>query len=194
MFVVRGLGEFDSQVKNWFGAVRQAAGEAAVGMAQVAFEDALEKSPQYSGAFVANWRLNVDEPDRTADHDPLGTKGQQPAPFQRSSEPAISYAKSKQAGKLRGFRLGQKIFVSNSTQGANEVDRKGFQGANGVDKKGLQATMFNNLAIRIEEGRIKLRPVNAGADHIASGAAQHVIRRFSHIGAVELETLRGKAK
>lgn len=184
MLAVKGLTEFNAAVQTWFGAVRVAAAEAAVGMAQVAFEDALEKSPQYSGAFAANWRLNKDGPDRTAEHDPLGTKGQIPAPFSRGNgEMAINYAKTRQAGKLKGFKLGEKIFVSNSTQGANEVT-----------KEGLHATMFNNLAIRIEEGKIKLRPINAGADHIARGAGEHVIRRYSRIGAAELEALRSKAK
>ena len=41
-----GLEQFDASVKTWFGNVRQAAQEAAVGLAEVALVRILEESPQ----------------------------------------------------------------------------------------------------------------------------------------------------
>ena len=162
------VASFDKSVQSWLGAVRQAAGQAAVGMAQQAFNHALRTSPQYSGTFVANWRMNIGSPDTSWDKDPLGTKDDRPAPFQIGSHRAIRYAKAHEAGKLAGFQLGQSIYVSNSTMGDENL----------------------SLALEIEEGRIKLRPVNMGAYKIARRARDHVLNRYKTIGRSQLAALQ----
>lgn len=180
MFAVelKGVSNAKGVGNAWFAAVRDATARAATGMAKIAFKRVLYTSPQYSGAFVANWKMNVGTPDLSWDTDPLGTKGKQPAPFQIGSNPAIQHAMSSEAGKLQGFVLGQSIYISNSTTGFSSIERDAFS-----------ATVISPLAVRIEEGKIKLRDVNVGAYRIAGRAGEEISRKFSVIGAAELATL-----
>lgn len=173
---VSNLPEFDAKVKAWFAAVRKGTEQVAKGLAQQAFDRVLRTSPQYSGTFVANWRMNVGSPDTSWDEDPLGTKGEQPAPYKIGSQRAIAYAKSHEAGKLSGFTLGQKIYVSNSTMG---------EGANSY---GIEVGA--PLAIELEEGVIKLRPENLGADRMVRRARDVLINRYRNIGKAQLSVLR----
>lgn len=175
-----GLSAFDAAVRGWFDAVEEAAAEAAVGLANKVFDKVLIESPQYSGAFAANWKMSYGSVDTSFKFDPLNTKGEAPAPYERNSDAAKGYAKARKGGAVASFRLGQSIFISNSTKSANEVSRGGFS-----------ASMFTNLAWKIEEGHINFRPVNEGADHVARRSVSFVAHRYPVIGKSAFAILRG---
>ena len=54
---LRGLPQFNAEVKKWFAAVEREAAKAATGLAKQVFEKVLEESPQNSGDYVANWKV-----------------------------------------------------------------------------------------------------------------------------------------
>lgn len=163
MIKVRNLDSFDATVQGWFSAVREAAAEVAVGLAKQAFNQLLYTSPQYRGDFVANWRVSVGQPDTTFVENAVApsagtyTGRLSFEPFEKGSPQAVTYAKAMAKGKLDGFRLGQRIFISNS------------------------AAHDEPYAWKIEDGLIKLRPVNAGAAHVVARALAFVHGRNRYI-------------
>ena len=172
--MLAGLEAFDATVRGWFEAVEDAAAEAAVGLATRVFEKVLIESPQYSGSYAANWKISYGAVDGHADVDPLNTKGKEPAPYERNSDAAKIFAKAHRQGAPAAFKLGQSIFVSNST----------------VSPSGLPGVTDLNLAWAIENGAIKFRPVNQGADHVGARSLDFVAHRYPVINKSALSILR----
>ena len=168
-----GLNEFNAAVRGWFDAVEKAAEDAAVGLATKVFEKALAESPQYSGSYAGNWKLSYGSIDTSFEFDPLGTKGSGPI-YQRGSGPAQGYAHAHGMKSPGGFKLGQSIFVSNST----------------VSKSSDPRYSDVNLAWQIEQGYIRFRPVNEGADHVGTKSLNFVAHRFQNINKASLAILR----
>ena len=168
-----GLNEFNAAVRGWFDAVEKAAEDAAVGLATKVFEKALAESPQYSGSYAGNWKLSYGSIDTSFEFDPLGTKGSGPI-YQRGSGPAQGYARAHGMKSPGGFKLGQSIFVSNST----------------VSKSSDPRYSDVNLAWQIEQGYIRFRPVNEGADHVGAKSLNFVAHRFQNINKASLAILR----
>ena len=168
-----GLNEFNAAVRGWFDAVEKAAEDAAVGLATKVFEKALAESPQYSGSYAGNWKLSYGSIDTSFEFDPLGTKGSGPI-YQRGSGPAQGYARAHGMKSPGGFKLGQSIFVSNST----------------VSKSSDPRYSDVNLAWQIEQGYIRFRPVNEGADHVGTKSLNFVAHRFQNINKASLAILR----
>ena len=168
-----GLNELNAAVRGWFDAVEKAAEDAAVGLATKVFEKALAESPQYSGSYAGNWKLSYGSIDTSFEFDPLGTKGSGPI-YQRGSGPAQGYAHAHGMKSPGGFKLGQSIFVSNST----------------VSKSSDPRYSDVNLAWQIEQGYIRFRPVNEGADHVGAKSLNFVAHRFQNINKASLAILR----
>ena len=168
-----GLNEFNAAVRGWFDAVEKAAEDAAVGLATKVFEKALVESPQYSGSYAGNWKLSYGSIDTSFEFDPLGTKGSGPV-YQRGSGPAQDHARAHGMKSPGGFKLGQSIFVSNST----------------VSKSSDPRYSDVNLAWQIEQGYIRFRPVNEGADHVGTKSLNFVAHRFQNINKASLAILR----
>ena len=168
-----GLNEFNAAVRGWFDAVEKAAEDAAVGLATKVFEKALAESPQYSGSYAGNWKLSYGSIDTSFEFDPLGTKGSGPI-YQRGSGPAQGYAHAHGMKSPGGFKLGQSIFVSNST----------------VSKSSDPRYSDVNLAWQIEQGYIRFRPVNEGADHVGAKSLNFVAHRFQNINKASRAILR----
>jgi len=177
---------FKADVSAWINAVKDAAGDAAIGMAKIAFNHMLYISPQYSGDYAANWKVGFDRVDDSFDmnavspdhHGYRNSEGlAEVAPYKRGDMPAINYAKGH--ASWDGFRLGQSIYLSNS---AFHPDRD--EGGYGV---------IEPYAWKIENGEINFRPVNEGAAHIARRGASYVANRFKTIDAGKLALLRGLA-
>lgn len=177
---------FKADVSAWISAVKDAAGEAAVGMAKIAHNYMIYNSPQYSGDYAANWKvgigyvndsfdMNAVSPDLHGYHNSEGVA--EMAPYKRGDSPAINYAKAH--ANWAGFQLGQSIYLSNS---AFHPDRE--DGGHGV---------IEPYAWKIENGEINFRPVNQGADHIARRGASYVANRFRTIDASKLALLRSLA-
>lgn len=168
---LKGLSEFDAVVKGWFLAVEEAAAEAAVGLAHNAFEEILENGPQFSGDFVANTRVSMTgSPDTTFEEglgggaSVVGQKVQEA--FGKGDEPAQTAAKTRAVWTTP--KLGTPIFISSTAKHDEFYSHK------------------------IEDGEIKLRPVNQGADHIYRKATSNTQHKYATIGKVQLADLRKK--
>ncbi len=173
------MNAFESQVGGFFAQVRQAAQEAAVGLAEVALNEIVKESPQYSGDFVSSWVVSSGSPDPNfRPHETPGTgkldaQGEAEA-FKKGDRPAIDHAlknaKVRFAGIKSNVALGVPIFLSNS------------------------AHHDEDYAWKIEDGTINFRPVNPNAAHVVQRAADHVGRHYKHINGAELDALRRKTK
>lgn len=177
MIKVLNLDSFDETVQRWFSKVETAAAEAAVGIAREAFEQILETSPQYSGDFVANWKVSKSATDSSFTPDALG--GYKPnllgrntmSPlFQMGSTPAMSYARAN--AKWPKLVLGESIYLHNSAKHDHS----------------------DSYAYRVENGSIQLRPENAGASHVVARAVGIIGFTYHNISAANLTHLRGFGK
>ena len=157
----------------WFASIRKAAEGVVKDIANGAFRYILYESPQYSGTFTANWKLSIGTPDTSYEIDPLGTRqldvNRRVPMFKRGDMVAINHA-IPQLNNLPNFTLGQSVYISNSSVGVDKVGREGFA-----------ASMFSPLAVRIEEGKIKLRDVNIGAAHMLTRAAERAGNRYANV-------------
>lgn len=167
---VTNLASFDAIVQSWLSAVEKAAKEAAVGMAHEAFEQILETSPQGSGDFVANTNVSVSHPNYEFVENAAGTTNS--AQAGKGDEQAMNVARSKVdwSSISNSLVLGEPVFIAS---------------------KAKHDQYYSGL---IEEGKIKLRPINAGADHIYRRAKGYVMNRYAKIDKGALARLRGKAK
>ena len=177
MIKVLNLDSFDETVQRWFSKVETAAAEAAVGIAREAFEQILKTSPQYSGDFVANWKVSKSATDSSFTPDALdGYKpdmfGRNTLPplFQMGSTPAMSYARAN--AKWPKINLGESVYLHNSAK--HDYD--------------------DFYADRVEKGLIRLRPENAGASHVVARAVGIIGFTYHNISAANLTHLRGFGK
>lgn len=161
MIRAQNLDSFDATVQGWFEAVEEAVAEAAVGLANEAFEQLLESSPQYSGDFVANWKVGK-QPDYS--FSPMPGRAGHMDPFQMGSTPAMEYARAHAVWP--DLKLGESVYITNS------------------------AAHDEPYAVKIENGMIKLRPVNEGASHIVRRAVLTLGFNYTTIGPVQLDILR----
>lgn len=169
MIKVTNLAEFDADVMAWFAAVEEAAAEAAVGLAKIAFHNLLIESPQYSGDFAANWRVSVGTISAGFTENAVGGVGALgDKAFQRGSPRAIAYAMGH--AEWPRIQLGQTIVLHNS------------------------AAHTEPYAMKIEEGSIVFRDVNSGADHVVRRTAMKVGFDYESITSQKLKGLRSFGK
>ena len=167
---IKNLASFDATVQSWFSAVEKASKDAAVGIAHEAFEQILETAPQGSGDFVANTNVSVSHPNYEFFENAAGARNSTQAG--KGDEHAMNVARSKvDWGSISDtLILGEPVFIAS---------------------KAKHDQYYSGL---IEEGKIKLRPINAGADHIYRRAKNYVMNRYAKIDKSNLPLLRGKAK
>jgi hypothetical protein len=136
------LDEAFAVIDAWDKAVTAQLEDVARGMMTEAMITSLDNSAQWSGDFAAGWKVQVGEPDRSFQMGVFGKyyglKGMDDAPFTRGDTPAMSYAFSNAKGRMDGFKLGQKIFLTNS------------------------AEHLTTYAWKIESNQIQFRPNNYG--------------------------------
>lgn len=171
--MLEGLESFDSTVNAWFGAVKVAAQEVAVGLATVALNRVLDESPQYTGDFVSGWEVSFNTSTNMWRPAKLINRAMIEAgivdPYQKGDENAIGYALSKASARLSSAKsqpLGTSIYLSNS------------------------AKHDTSYAWDIELGQIDFRSVNPNADRVAARGVLFTRNRFKHIGKPELAVLR----
>jgi hypothetical protein len=166
MLQVKGLDAFNATVNQWLGNVEKAAAEAAVGLAKQVFNQILYTSPQYSGDFVANWKVGYGSVDSSFQGRVFNAElYNADEPFKRGDTKAIRHAQAN-ANWRPLTKLGQSIFLSNS------------------------AAHDEPYAVKIEQGMIKLRSVNAGAAHVVRRAVTAYSNRYAKINAAQLAVLR----
>lgn len=166
MLKVTGLDQFKSATSAWLGEVRKATSEAAVGLAKRTFEKILYTSPQWSGDFVNSWNVSYGTPQYYFEGGAFpGHQYPGGDPFQRGASEPIRAAL--QRAQWKSVTLGTSIYITNAAH-------------HGEDSYGW----------RIEDGSIKLRPVNAGATHVIARSVAFMLSRYKVITPSKLSTLR----
>jgi hypothetical protein len=135
---ITNLPEFNNQLDAWMTKAEVMADEVLRGVVSVAFRHIVQTGPQYSGDFVANTRIGVGAADTTFNEYAVFIKG---SPFGEGSRPAINYATANAKAKLPEVSLKNKIFISTTVRHHGD-----------------------NYAHKVEDGKVKFRPVNTSAD------------------------------
>ena len=161
---VHGLSSLKSACAAFIAEARLNAQIAALGMAKRTFNHLLYISPQYSGDFVANWKVDYGTPSYRFTPQALGKSFPDEDPFKRGDTRAIEYAKQNAAWRLPN--LGETIYLHNS------------------------AAHDEPYAWKVEDGTIRLRPVNEGAAYVVRRSVQFVSTRYTAIGASQITSLR----
>lgn len=167
MIKIKNLDQFRAQIDKFVEGAKQDAQDAAVGLAEVAFQKVLDESPQFSGDFVSAWQVSARGP--VSYFTPWGGGSKKPGEYQKGDDEPINYALANTKGAfaaLRSVPLGSSIFLSNS------------------------ATHDEPYAWKIEEGKIKFRPENPNADRVVSRAVSNTGRQYPKINKANLAALR----
>lgn len=121
MIEIRNLAEVFDQLDAWTSGVETLAEKVVKGIATDSFNHLLFHSPQYSGDFAANWRMSVNQINTTfvpLDSSREGADGKWDLVFNlydTGSAPAIEEARNRNRGNLSSFKLGDTIFIANSS-------------------------------------------------------------------------------
>lgn len=164
------LAATNKTVNDWFAAVKDAARDAAVGLAKEVLDNALINSPQFSGDYTASWRVSPKVVDYTFNNDAIpgaarwGQHGDVPEPFGRGDPEAIEYAERHNAYVWGMISFGDTIYISNSSQHAEAYVWK------------------------IENNQIRFRRPNMGAYRVGQNAIEKIARRHPKITKTQLES------
>lgn len=135
---IKNFDQVKRQVDRWMQKARQEAQETAKGLTVTLLTRLVQNSPQWTGDFASNWRYSIGTPDLTYDSGdvaPNGAEGSEP--WKQFSRPAIQLGLAKNRGKDYKFKLGDTVYVSNSS------------------------THDTTYAKGVYDGTIKLRDVNS---------------------------------
>ncbi len=140
MLKINNMSQVFADIEKWEAEVKALVEEKARNLAYSALLYALDRSAQYSGDFAANWKLKVGSAD-TSFQTGIFPEQQFPAksPYIMGDTPAMAHAIAANIGKLSGFKLGETIFLSNSSE------------------------HHEQYAWKIENNRIKFRAGNLGS-------------------------------
>lgn len=161
------------KIDKWLADTEDKVERIAIGLLYFGLDVAATRSPQYSGDFVANWRVSAKVIDTTFQSGifpgmefpiPEGT-----APFQRGDAPAILHAIRESTGKLTNFRLGDKLWLANSAKHEDLLEE--------------------TYAWKIENNFIKFRPPNFGGDGPLRQVKEAISTNYSRIGRHNMRTL-----
>ncbi len=167
MIKVTNLGQVMSEIDRWLVAVQVEVEQIAIDLMKVMLRQALWNSPQYSGDFVANFKVSIGKQDRSFTPGIFSDKiFPTKAPYQKGDTPAITFAAMANADKATGFKLGGTIWLSNS------------------------AAHDDLYAWKIENNTLKLRPQNFGGDGPLRYVKAYIGINFSRITKTNREMLR----
>lgn len=122
MLRVKNLARVMEQAERFLARAEREATEAARGLAAELANRMIENSPQWSGDFASNWRFSVNSVDYSHDEGDVPPKsGSIPEPWQQFSRPAVQMGKAKIRGMDASFKLGDTIFISNSSSHGGET-------------------------------------------------------------------------
>jgi len=167
MFKVTNTGKVFEDIDKWLAAVEAEVLKAAIALMWVSLRQAAKISPQYSGDFVANFRLSAGNPDTTFVEGVFPEKKfPTEEPLGKGDVGAIQYAMASNAGKLNGAKLGQTLWLANTSH------------------------HHDFYAWKIEGGMLKLRPVNYGGLGPLRQTKEYVKVHFSRIGKSHMEMMK----
>lgn len=167
MIKVKNADQFFGSIDSWLDEVEHEYMQIAISLMWIMTGEALKRSPQYSGDFVANWKLAVNKYSTTFREGIFPDK-QFPAehPFQRMDAQPILYAIDANKGALNTARLGDTLWLSNSA-------------------------MHHDLyAWKLEDGLIRLRPVNYGGEGPLRQVRELMKAQFGRIDKQTMEFLK----
>lgn len=167
MFKVTNADKVFGDIDKWLAEVERETLLIAVNMMWVMLGKATLVSPQYSGDFVANFQFSVGTPSRRFTEGIFPDK-QFPTqePYKRGDTPAVQYALTNNAGRFDRAKLGDTLWLANSA-------------------------MHHDLyAWKIEDGLLKLRPVNYGGQGPLRQVRIHMRVHYSRITKHHKELLK----
>lgn len=130
MIEIKNLGEVVDEIDKWLVDCEKLTTRVAKGIAVQIFSDVIYRSVQYSGDFAANWKFKVGSIDTTFEVDIFKNKtfykfgkGETEGKFEATvnvetygdTSQAPRYAARKNAGRDSSFKLGDTIYLSNSS-------------------------------------------------------------------------------
>jgi hypothetical protein len=167
MFKVTNTDKVFDEIDAWLAAVERETLLIAINMMWVMLGKATLVSPQYSGDFVANFQFSIGTPSRRFTEGIFPGKAfPSDSPFQRGDTPAVQYALDSNTGRFNGAKLGQTLWLSNS------------------------ALHHDLYAWKIEDGLLKLRPVNYGGHGPLRQVKNHIRVHYSRITKDHKELLK----
>lgn len=167
MIKITNLNKVIADIDRWLLAVHEDVEQIAIGMMKVMLNQAIYHSPQYSGDFVANYKVSVGKIDTSYTQGVFSDKKfPTKAPYQKGDMPAISFAAAANVGKGAGFRLGNTIWLSNSS--AHD----------------------ETYAWKIENNTLRLRPQNFGGEGPMRAVRAYMAVNFGRITKANRDKLR----
>jgi hypothetical protein len=170
---VTNLPEVNRKVHDWFARARQATQEAGAGLAKLALERMVERSPQWSGDFAKSWTVSTGSPTAYSAGAPGYDWHKQDPVYAQGDDPAVSDALGRNAPRLVAAAKatpGTKIFITNAAKHEMEY------------------------AWAIENNMIVFRPENSTGHHLRAQGKEYALRGHGRIGPAELIQLRSLLK
>lgn len=175
-----------ADLDSFFYELEETVEAAAIGIGVELFNNILNRSPQWSGSYVASWSISLNNPkfvDRSAEalslsplrFDPSIYDPDEPqkAPFSRGSVEPINIALREAAGITQSFKLGDTIYISNGVTSRDP----GWEDYNyGPD---------------IESGHIDLRSVNRPGDAMKR-SINYVMKIYANVTQYDAYKLKTK--
>lgn len=126
---VKNVEQVRSQVDRWLAKVRKEAEDTARGLGSELVTRLIQSSPQWSGDFASNWRYSLNTVDMSYDTGDIAPRSDQVQPWQQFDRPAVQLGLMKNRGKDASFKLGDTIFISNSSTHDNVYAKAVFDGS-----------------------------------------------------------------
>lgn len=167
MIKITNLSKVVADIDRWLLSVHEDVEQIAIGLMKVMLNQAMLHSPQYSGDFVANYKVSIGKIDKGFTPGIFSDKKfPAKAPYQKGDMPAISFAAAANVGKTAGFKLGNTIWLSNS------------------------AAHDDLYAWKIENNTLRLRPQNFGGEGPMRAVKAYMKLNFSRITKANRNLLR----
>ena len=116
MIEIKNLAAVVKQLDEWEASVYRLVQDVSRGLTVTLFKTALRYSPQYSGDFASNWRYSINEIDTSFETGNFVVLGYDNRPSRHQGDmEAINHALMYNIGNDRKFRLGDTVFITNSS-------------------------------------------------------------------------------
>ena len=175
---------FIESLEEFVTGTKKAIEKKATDLALKVFDELVEKSPQFTGDFVANYRIGVKKyhtVTRNARYRPQDFQGQemdfennriQVSARQMGSPEAINFAKGNARRSVKRFVLGADLYIYNYTP-FDGLDKKG---ENSRVQAGDLVEYFRKLNVNSEALSKQIRPVNLIGGQVI--LLEHILAKY----------------
>ncbi len=181
---ITNLRQVEKDLDAWFASVEKDAVTISKSYADKTYSILLGRSAQFSGDFVANWNISIGTKDLsfkrfTATRNDGTKRGRSfdvnDANYKMGDKPAMTEAKSRNAGRLAGFKLGDTIYFTNDSH----------------HPMGKHLTKQDHYASKIEQNNINWRPGNVNAGRPVAKTALWMQAKYSVLDRATVRRLAG---